>query len=162
HDNPTKDRIQKINGSKVKIKTKPTKESKYFSLQISDYKLVKEVYRKLLSNWVKARRSDTVKHLYKAAFKLLGKLPARKNLVMFESFLGKQYSDSPRAIYEYMLEENMPYDMYWSVDRRHMKYFEDKSVKCVRRFSLQWLVLMARASYWVTNSRLPLWLPKPN
>ncbi|GAA0604845.1 teichoic acid poly(glycerol phosphate) polymerase [Virgibacillus siamensis] len=160
--NPTKNRIKKINGSKVRIKTKPTKKSKYFSLQTSDYKLVKEIYRKLRSSWVKIRRSGSLQKMYKAAFILLGKLPVRKNLVMFESFLGKQYSDSPRAIYEYMLEQNLPYDMYWSVDRRHMKYFEDKDVKYVRRFSLKWLVLMARAGYWVTNSRLPLWIPKPN
>lgn len=160
--NPAKDKIIKINGSKVKITIKPTKKSKYLSLQVSDYKIIKNIYRKVKTEWIKTRRSDLMQQLYKVSFVLLGKLPAQKNLVMFESFLGKQYSDSPRAIYEYMLEQNMPYDIYWSVDRRHMKYFEDKDIKQVRRFSLQWLLLMARAGYWVTNSRLPLWIPKPN
>lgn len=160
--NPIKTKIIDINGSKLRIKAKPTRDSKYFSLQISDFKLVKEFYRNLKSTWVKTRRSGTMQKLYKIAFYLLGKMPAKKNLVMFESFLGKQYSDSPRAIYEYMLEQNLPYDMYWSADRRHMKRFDDKEIKYVRRFSLQWLVLMARAKYWVTNSRLPLWIPKPN
>src|SRR5699024_2962173 len=32
------------------------------------------------------------------------KLPIKKDLVFFESFLGKNYSDSPKYIYEYMLE----------------------------------------------------------
>ncbi|MDF4740925.1 CDP-glycerol glycerophosphotransferase family protein, partial [Vibrio parahaemolyticus] len=31
----------------------------------------------------------------------------------------------------------------------------------IKRFSLRWFILMARAQYWVTNSRMPLWLPKP-
>lgn len=108
------------------------------------------------------RRSHFVKWLLIIIFYLAGKLPVKKNVILFESFLGKQYSDSPRAIYEYMLENNLEYDMYWSVDRRHMKFFQDKDVKAVRRLSIKWLLLMARAEYWVSNSRLPLWIPKPN
>src|SRR5690606_9640361 len=37
-----------------------------------------------------------------------------------------------------------------------------KSIKHVKRFSIKWLFLMARAEFWVTNSRLPLWIPKSN
>lgn len=159
---PTQVNFLKYNNKKIKIKTKATKKSKYLSLQISEYNVKKETIKKVRSNWVKARRSKTLQKIYKTAFVLLGKLPVQKNVIMFESFLGKQYSDSPRAIYEYLLENNTTYDMYWSVDRRHMKFFADKDVKPIRRFSVKWLLLMARAGYWVTNSRLPLWIPKPN
>ncbi len=51
--------------------------------------------------------------------------------------------------------------MYWSADRRHVNDFAKKELQYVRRFSLKWLFLMTRAKYWVTNSRLPLWIPKP-
>lgn len=100
--------------------------------------------------------------LYKWIFGFLGiVLPKDSKLVIFESFLGKQYSDSPRAIYEYMLERESGYKMYWSVDKRHSKAF-DEDVPTVNRFSIKWLFLMTRASRWVSNSRLPLWIPKPS
>ncbi|WP_010648261.1 CDP-glycerol glycerophosphotransferase family protein [Oceanobacillus massiliensis] len=148
-------------GEKAKLVIKPTKESKYLSFQLAKYNFKNEVIKRARTKWVRIRRGKTLKKAYKAAFYLLGKLPVRKRSVIFESFLGKQYSDSPRAIYEYMLDNPLGYDMYWSVDRRHIKHFKSKDVKTIRRFSIKWLLLMARAEYWVTNSRLPLWIPKP-
>lgn len=101
-------------------------------------------------------------NLYKLTFTIAGAvLPKDENLVIFESFLGKQYSDSPRAIYEYIQAHYPDYIMYWSVDRKNLKQFENLNVNYARRFSVKWLFLMTRAKYWVTNSRLPLWIPKP-
>lgn len=92
---------------------------------------------------------------------MLGKmLPKDKNLIMFESFLGKQYSDNPRAIYEYLLKHYPEYKMYWSAERKSVHKFEQYDVKYVKRFSIKWMFLMNRAAYWVSNSRLPLWIPK--
>lgn len=99
--------------------------------------------------------------VYKLVFVFISKLPRKKNTIIFESFHGKQFSDNPRAIYEYILKNNLDFDMYWSMDRKHTHVFKHKDVKAVRRFSLRWLFLMARAEFWVTNSRLPLWIPKP-
>lgn len=100
--------------------------------------------------------------LYKCIFAILGFLiPKNPQLIVFESFFGKQYSDNPRAIYEYMARNKPNYKLYWSADRRKIDKFEQKGVKYVKRFSLQWLFIMVRAKYWVTNCRLPLWIPKP-
>lgn len=100
--------------------------------------------------------------LYKFTFNFLGKvLPKDPKLIIFESFLGKQYSDNPRAIYEYMCKNRSGYKMYWSVDKRHSKALVGRDIQKVYRFSLKWLLLMTRAGYWVSNSRLPLWIPKP-
>lgn len=79
---------------------------------------------------------------------------------MFESFLGKQYSCNPRAIYEYLKKHDPQYKLYWSVDPRFSKTFEDMGLPYINRFSIKWLFFMARARYWVTNSRMPLWIPK--
>lgn len=146
---------------RYKVSVKPSKKARNFIIQISKYDLKKELINKVNVKWKNIRRGNKLKKIYKVAFKILGKLPVKKNLIVFESFLGKQYSDSPRAIYEYMLENNLNDQMYWSFDRRHIQYFENRGIKAVRRFSVKWLFLMARANYWVTNSRLPLWLPKP-
>ncbi|GGB32197.1 CDP-glycerol glycerophosphotransferase family protein [Virgibacillus dakarensis] len=154
-------KILSYDGEKVKVRVKPTKESKYLSIRVSKYNFKNEVIRNTRSKWLEIRRSSKLKKAYKAVFYFLGKLPAKKNIVIFESFLGKQYSDSPRAIYEYMLKHNLGYKMYWSADRRYIDSFKDKNVNHVRRFSIKWLLLMATAGYWVSNSRLPLWIPKP-
>ena len=155
-------RIVKVNNVKMKIKMKATKVSKFLSFSSSRYNFKNEVVRNLKNTWVRTRRSKRMLKWYQAAFALIGLLfPVNKKLVVFESFAGKQYSDNPRAIYEYMKENCPGYELVWSVDRARMSYFEQKDVKFVRRFSIRWLFLMTRAKYWVNNARLPLWLPKP-
>lgn len=106
-------------------------------------------------------RKKIITNLFRIAFKIVGLLPANKKLVMFESFLGKQYSDNPRAIYEYMKKNHPEYSLFWSVDKRYEQMFVDNNIPFVKRFSISWLFKMARARYWVSNSRLPLWIPKP-
>ncbi|MCU9599724.1 CDP-glycerol glycerophosphotransferase family protein [Caldibacillus kokeshiiformis] len=101
------------------------------------------------------------KKVYKLLFIMIGLLPARKHTIVFESFLGKQFSDNPRAIYEYMKEHYPEYKLYWSVDPRFIDNFKDKGVNIVPRLSIKWLLIMASAKYWVSNSRMPLWIPKP-
>jgi CDP-glycerol glycerophosphotransferase len=109
----------------------------------------------------KIKQLSILKLAYKWLFLLIGLLPADRKLVVFESYLGKQYSCNPRAIYEYLREKHPDYQLYWSIDPRFAKAFAGKGLKTVNRFSFQWLFIMARARYWVSNSRLPLWIPKP-
>lgn len=101
--------------------------------------------------------------VYKRLFLLLGiLLPKKDNLIIFESFLGKQYSDNPRALYEYLRSNYPSFQMIWSVERNSLDHFSNYDVRYVRRFSLRWLYLMNRSKYWLSNSRLPLWVRKPN
>ena len=111
--------------------------------------------------WLKFKKLSITKAIYKLLFIIVGMLPARKNTIVFESFLGKQFSDNPRAIYEYMKEHRPEYKLYWSVDPRFIDNFKNKGVEIVPRLSIKWLFVMASAKYWVSNSRLPLWIPKP-
>ena len=111
---------------------------------------------------LRVKRSNKIQRIYQIVFKLAGYLPVKEDLIIFESFLGKQYSCNPRAIYEYLRENHPEYTMYWSADKRYLENFADKDILYAERFSLKWLFLMARARYWVSNSRLPLWIPKPS
>lgn len=100
--------------------------------------------------------------IYRIIFLIIGKiLPKKENLIIFESFLGKQYSDNPRALYEYLQLNYPEYKMYWSSERKSIQKFRELNLPYARRFSLKWMFLMNRAKYWITNSRLPLWIPKP-
>ncbi|UCZ52715.1 CDP-glycerol glycerophosphotransferase family protein [Bacillus shivajii] len=109
----------------------------------------------------KIKRSAIIKAAYKLLFIFAGMLPKKRHVVIFESFLGKQYSCNPRAIYEYLQKKYPKYECYWSIDPRYSKNFEGFQLKVLNRFSLKWLYLMARSKYWVSNSRLPIWIPKP-
>jgi CDP-glycerol glycerophosphotransferase len=153
-------KIKHLNGKK-KVQLGRTKSEKLLIINIGDYRLKEEMISKVKSKLNNFKQSSFTKKLYKGSFTLIGKLPAKKNLVIFESFLGKQYSDNPRAIYEYLSENYAEYQLVWSVDKRFTHNFEHKGLVYVKRFSFKWLFMMARAKYWVTNSRMPLWIPKP-
>ncbi len=112
-------------------------------------------------NWLtKLKRSRLTEVILQISFSIASKLPV-KQVIMFESFLGKQYSDNPRAIYEYLKEHRTPYKMYWSINKKDIKRFESFDIQCIPRLSIKWIIMMARSAYWVTNSRLPSWIPKP-
>ncbi len=101
--------------------------------------------------------------VYKKLFALCGRTVRKDHsLIMFESFLGKQYSDNPRALYEYMSANHPEYTLVWSTDRHSTRIFEEHNIPYVKRFSLSWMIRMNKATLWITNSRLPLWIPKPH
>ncbi|WP_271725351.1 CDP-glycerol glycerophosphotransferase family protein [Bacillus paralicheniformis] len=152
----------------------PQKRKRSMRLRMNDYTIkTRAVYftkgksKRLVSvirkgkNKVKKKISGMVKRAYYFTFGLAGKLPVKKKTVIFESFAGKQYSCNPRAIYEYMKEHHPEYNLIWSVNPSYTEIFEEKNVPYIHRFTLKWLFAMARAEYWVVNSRLPLWIPKP-
>lgn len=109
---------------------------------------------------VKIKKSKQILRVYKSIFQAVTYFPRNKKLIIFESFNGRQYSDNPRAIYEYMKEHNTDYRMVWSIDKNHLKQFDEKDIEYAKRFSFKWLWCMATAKYWVTNSRFPLWFRK--
>ncbi|MBU8683679.1 CDP-glycerol glycerophosphotransferase family protein [Bacillus haynesii] len=152
----------------------PQKNKKNMRLRMNDYTLkTRAVYfvvgkknqavsfLRRKKNRLKKKIGRGVKKAYYFIFGLAGNLPVKKKTVIFESFAGKQYSCNPRAIYEYMKENNPEYQLYWSVNPEYTGIFKEKGIPYIKRFTLKWLFAMARAEYWVVNSRLPLWIPKP-
>lgn len=121
----------------------------------------KEGYADMMKIINKLKKSEALIRLYQLLFKMAAYLPKKKNVIVFESFHGKQFSDSPRAIYEHMEIHYPGFHMYWSMDRKYIHIVEERGIHSVPRFSLRWLLLMTTAKYWVTNVRFPDWLPKP-
>ncbi|MCG3418020.1 CDP-glycerol glycerophosphotransferase family protein [Oceanobacillus jordanicus] len=109
----------------------------------------------------KTKKSKYIQYCLKLLFYIVGKIPSRKNTIIFESFFGKQYSDNPKAIYEYIKKEYPDYKLYWSIDRNYYSNFKHQNLNYAFRFSFKWIFLMATSRYWVVNCRLPLWIPKP-
>lgn len=84
--------------------------------------------------------------------RIFTKLPINKKLVFFESFQGRSYSDNPKYIYEYMLENKKQYRFVWSLNDKQ-DIIGNPTV--VKRLSLRYYYYLARAKYWVSNARMP-------
>ncbi len=87
--------------------------------------------------------------IYKRIF---NKLELMDDLVVFESFQGKAYSDSPKYIYEYMLKKRQGHKLVWVLNKNQKI---PGNPKIVRRFSLKYYYYIARAKYIVSNVRMP-------
>lgn len=135
------------------------------------YKVVKNLKRKAFSmNKVlshqfivdlltKIRRSRYYFSVMKLMYYVLRTiLPIDKQLILFESGVGKQYSDSPRYIYEEVVERNLPYKKIW-VYNKNIR-FKDEKTKVIKRLSPQYYYYLARSGYWVNNQNFPTYISK--
>ncbi|MEU6811739.1 bifunctional glycosyltransferase family 2 protein/CDP-glycerol:glycerophosphate glycerophosphotransferase [Streptomyces sp. NPDC046831] len=91
--------------------------------------------------------------------RMLRRLPVRKGTIVFESHLGKQYSDSPRAIHEELRRRNLPVTPIWSYAGERPQGFPE-DVQLVRRWSWRYLRALAQAEFWIDNQGYPLRLTK--
>ncbi|MCR5322097.1 MAG: CDP-glycerol:glycerophosphate glycerophosphotransferase [Lachnospiraceae bacterium] len=104
-------------------------------------------------------------NIYKRMFR---KLPVKKNLFLFESFLGKSYGDSCRAIYEYMIsredirlntgKDQVEPEYVWIIDNKDA-HIPGKH-KEAKPLSLKYFYYVARCGAWINNMRQPAWYEK--
>ena len=87
-----------------------------------------------------------------------------RRLVIFETFMGRQYGDNPRAIYEYMIREPRfdDYRFIWVLnDPEKARQFPQLSrAEIVGQKSKQYYEAYAQAGYVITNSNLDYGITK--
>ncbi|MCU5745344.1 bifunctional glycosyltransferase family 2 protein/CDP-glycerol:glycerophosphate glycerophosphotransferase [Staphylococcus sp. SQ8-PEA] len=82
--------------------------------------------------------------------------------IVFEAFGGKNYSDSPKYIYEYMASRYPNYNYKW-VLKNPSKAVIPGNAEVVKKGSRAYFDALSEASHWVANARLPLYVDKkPN
>lgn len=85
-------------------------------------------------------------------------VPVNEKIVLFESFLGKQYACSPKAIYEAMKADDAyrDYLFVWAFRKADAmrKEIGDERTIVVKYNSRRYFRAYAQAKYWVTNWRL--------
>lgn len=86
------------------------------------------------------------------------KLPIKKDTVIFESFAGKSYSDSPRYIYEELQKNHPNYKCIWIFNDKNKEIFGNG--KIIKRNSLAYYYYLAISKYWVVNARMPNFIIK--
>ncbi|RSS81088.1 bifunctional glycosyltransferase family 2 protein/CDP-glycerol:glycerophosphate glycerophosphotransferase [Streptomyces sp. WAC06614] len=118
--------------------------------------LVKRGLRKALH----ARRNlGSGEQKVKVYHEVFSKLPVKKGTVVFESHMGKQYSDSPKAIYEEMVRQGVAFEAVWSYAGARPTGFP-KDATLVKRWSWPYLRALAQAEFWIDNQGFPLALAK--
>ncbi|MGX6395385.1 CDP-glycerol glycerophosphotransferase family protein [Lactiplantibacillus pentosus] len=81
--------------------------------------------------------------------------------IIFESFGGRQVSDSPLAIYELFKKLYPGFRYIWSVEREAVPYCKANGIPYVVRRTARWARTLEKAQYWISNARFPAWVRKP-
>lgn len=108
---------------------------------------------KLRINFVKLLEMNSIWRIKTAIYyKIFNKKEINNNQIIFCSFIGNYYSDSPKYLYEYLYENyNDKYDFVWVLNNKNVEI--PGNPKKVKRFSLDYYREVARSKYWVINGR---------
>ncbi|MCX3060108.1 CDP-glycerol glycerophosphotransferase family protein [Streptomyces beihaiensis] len=117
---------------------------------------VKRTWRRLRKTYERLNSQRVKLRVYR---KLLLRLPVSRGTVVFESHMGKGYSDSPRAVHEELMARRRGVRAVWSYATSPAGF--PKDAKLVRRWSWRYLWALARAEWWVDNQGFPHALDKP-
>ncbi|MEU0136183.1 CDP-glycerol glycerophosphotransferase family protein [Streptomyces sp. NPDC006296] len=78
-----------------------------------------------------------------------------RDAVLYSSFDGRQYSDSPRAVHEELARRGTAVEHLWVV--RDQQAVVPAGVRAVALHSAAWYEALARSRWIVTNTQLPAW-----
>ncbi|BCJ53734.1 hypothetical protein Asp14428_52090 [Actinoplanes sp. NBRC 14428] len=88
----------------------------------------------------------------------LRRTPLRE-AVLFESFGGRQYSDSPKAMHEELIRRGLPLEAQYLTVRDGQAYTPE-TLTTARLGGTEWYDALATCRYIVTNSHLPDWFQR--
>lgn len=146
-----KERIRRLKKYKKRVVKALLKGDVKRATQVVNRHLAYRKFKRILKN-----KRVLVKYLY---FNWFIKQPLKENVVLLESFFGKNYSDSPKYIYEY-LSKNYPgkYKFVWVINKKHTQ-IPYKHIK-IKRFGIRYAYYLAVSKYFVFNGRQPEWVKK--
>lgn len=81
-----------------------------------------------------------------------------RDAVLYSSFDGRQYSDSPRAVHEELVRRQAPVEHLWVVRDRQVTL--PRGVRAVELHSADWHEALARSRCVVSNTHLPEWFER--
>ncbi|WP_254668941.1 CDP-glycerol glycerophosphotransferase family protein [Brevibacterium sp. CS2] len=110
------------------------------------------------AGWRRIRRSRAYFPLMRRMFRLARRLPADDALIVFESEVGRQYADSPRAIHEELVRRGDTRRKVWI--HRGPIPVTDAHTTVVERLSPAYFWHLARARYWVNNQNFPFYITR--
>jgi len=119
-----------------------------------------------------AKKNVILRRLLKGIVKLYRKIiyfryyittKTDETMIVFESFMGRAYSDSQKAMYKAMLKDEFfkDYKFVWAFKNpENYDFLSNDNTMVIKYGSNKFYKCMAQAKYWITNSRLPEYLIK--
>lgn len=133
-------------------------------------KSIKKLKKKLKKSMIKACSVNSytkqlcVKMLFyrrkiKYLMKFYNKEPIDDKIIIFESYMGRQFSCSPKSLYKAMANDEYYKDFIkvWAFKnpKKHKDLLNDENTILVKYRGVKYYKYYAKAKYWVTNSRIP-------
>lgn len=142
--------LKELHGYKKKVVQAAINRDVEKATKVANQHLALIKAKKIVKN-----RNELYKYLYKNKY---SKEPIEEKWVMFETFFGKNYSDSPKYIYEYLANHNTKgYKFIWVLNNGAKPPY---GATVVKRFSKEYAYYLAKCKYFVFNVRQPLWFVK--
>lgn len=128
--------------------------AKYEMSQVKKWGNIRLIKRKFVMMFTSRKHMYRTLNLY-----VFNKMRQKDNWIVFESFVGRNYSGQPKYIYQY-LQKNYgdKYKYIWIVNDKKLEI--DGKCKKIKRFGLGYYYYMTRSKYWVNNMRQPHAYPK--
>lgn len=92
----------------------------------------------------------------------LGHSAYEEPTIIFESFGGRQVSDSPYAIYQLFSKLYPGFNFIWSIDRSLKSFCKQNGIRYVIRNTSKWVKVIEKSQFWISNARFPAWVKKPS
>lgn len=99
--------------------------------------------------------SKTASVVRRSAYKIFRLLPVRKNVILFESNLGRNYTGNPRAVYEEMVRQGLDkkYTLVYVMEA--LGFALPGRGKTIARLRLEYYYYLAVAGTLVVDTRMP-------
>ena len=91
--------------------------------------------------------------IWKVIYKLMYIFPIQNDKIFYDSFMGKGYTDNPKAIYEYIVKHDNSYKHVWSLKKTNTCIPGNPVI--VKRITLKYLYHLTTSGIQVNNSRMP-------
>ena len=110
---------------------------------------------------MKQKIKQMLKKLILIQYRMMTKiLPIQKNVIVFQSSVGRNYTGNPKSIYEAMVDKNLDqkFRCYYILDNSNQRI--PGKGKTVRNSRFFYYYLMAIAGIWVSDARFPNYIVK--
>lgn len=84
-------------------------------------------------------------------------IPVDDHTILFIAFHGRGYSDNPKAIHQYMIQDERfkNYKFVWAIKNHKKKNIYIENAKIIEYFSFSYFYYLAHSKIWVVNCKLP-------
>ena len=107
----------------------------------------------------KFRRSKYYFPVMKKAYTVMRfVLPVNKKKAFFESGIGKNFSDSPKEIFDVLQAEKRDLEYIWSYNRKVNQSYDNTRI--IERLSPAYYYHLATSRYWINNQNFPTYIKK--